>query len=179
MAIMVYIACSMDGFIAKIDGNIDWLLGIPNESNNDYGFGDFMKKIDGIIMGRKTFEKVLEIQPNEWRYSKTVFVLSNTLKNIPEKLKSKVEIINGDLITLLEKLKERKINNIYVDGGKTIQSFLKNDLIDEMIITTIPIILGNGIPLFGILNKEIKFSIEKTEFIDKNIAMNYYRRIRK
>jgi dihydrofolate reductase len=178
MANMVYIACSMDGFIAKIDGNIDWLLEIPNESNNDYGFGEFMERVDGIIMGRNTFEKVLEIQPNEWRYSKTVFVLSNTLKNIPERLKSKVEIINGDLTIILEELKERNINNLYVDGGKTIQSFLKHDLIDEMIITTIPIILGNGMPLFGVLNKEIKFYIEKTEYIDRNIAMNYYKRIR-
>jgi dihydrofolate reductase len=176
MANIVYIACSMDGFIAKIDGNIDWLLTIPNENNSDYGFGKFMERIDGIIMGRKTFEKILEIQPNEWRYNKTVFVLSNTLKEIPEKLKRKAEIINGDLINILENLKNKNINNIYIDGGKTIQSFLKKDLIDEMIITTIPIILGNGIPLFGIINKEIKFFIEKTEYIDKNIAINYYKK---
>jgi dihydrofolate reductase len=178
MANMVYIACSMDGFIAKIDGNINWLLTIPNENNSDYGFGKFMERIDGIIMGRKTFEKVLEIQPNEWHYNKTVFVLSNTLKEIPERLKGKVEIVNGDLTVVLEDLKNRNIDNIYVDGGKTIQSFLKSDLIDEMTITTVPVILGNGIPLFGILNKEIKFFIEKTEYIDKNIAINYYKRIK-
>jgi dihydrofolate reductase len=177
MANIVYIACSMDGFIAKIDGNIDWLISIPNENNNDYGFGKFMERIDGIIMGRKTFEKILEMNPEKWPYDKIVFVLSNNLKAVPEKLEHKVEIVNGDLINILENLKNRNINNIYVDGGKTIQGFLKNDLIDEMIISTIPIILGNGIPLFGIINNEIKFFIEKTEYINKYIVMNYYKRI--
>ena len=69
-------------------------------------------------------------------------------------------------------------NDIYVDGGKTIQSFLRKDLIDEMIISTITIILGNGIPLFGTINNEIKFFIEKTEYINKYIVMNYYKRIK-
>jgi dihydrofolate reductase len=177
MANIVYCACSMDGFIAKVDGNIDWLTSIPNEDNSDYGFGKFMERIDGIIMGRKTFEKILEMNLAEWPYTKTVFVLSSTLKEAPEKLKQKVEIVNGDLTTILENLKNRNIHTIYVDGGKTIQSFLKNNLIDEMIISTIPIILGNGIPLFGTIHNEIKFFIEKTEYINKYIVMNYYKRI--
>ena len=178
MANIVYCACSMDGFIAKVDGNIDWLTSIPNENNSDYGFGKFMERIDGIIMGRNTFEKLIEMDLEEWPYSKPVFVLRNILKTIPEKLKHKVEIVNGDLINILKNIKIRNMNNIYVDGGKTIQSFLKENLIDEMIISTIPIILGNGIPLFGTINNEIKFFIEKTEYINKYIVMNYYKRIK-
>jgi dihydrofolate reductase len=178
MANSIFIACSIDGFIAKKDGDIDWLTNIPNEDNNDYGFGEFMKRVDGILMGRRTFEKVMEMDLKEWPYSKPVFILSSTLKAIPDNLRGKAEIVNGSLKHILSTLKNNGINNIYVDGGKTIQSFLKNDLIDEMIISVISILLGEGIPLFGEINREIKFALEKSEYINENIVMNYYRKIR-
>ncbi|MDR0723534.1 MAG: hypothetical protein LBF75_12235 [Treponema sp.] len=72
MSNIVYIACSIDGFIAKIDGNIDWIHEIPNENNNDYGLSKFMERIDGIIKGRKTFEKILEMDLEEWPYNRVV-----------------------------------------------------------------------------------------------------------
>jgi dihydrofolate reductase len=178
MANIIYIACSIDGFIAKKDGNIDWLTNIPNENNSDYGFGEFISKIDGIIMGRKTFEKILEMNLEEWPYNKPVFVLSSKLKKIPNKLNGKVETVNDNLENIVLKLKNNGINNIYIDGGKTIQSFLEKDLIDEMIISTISIILGEGIPLFGKVGREIKFILEKTEYINENIVMNYYKKIK-
>jgi riboflavin biosynthesis pyrimidine reductase len=80
---------------------------------------------------------------DDWPYEQLVFVLSNTLKNVPEYLIDRVEIVSGDLKTILEDLKKRELINLYVDGGKTIQSFLEEDLIDEMIITTVPILLGD------------------------------------
>jgi dihydrofolate reductase len=178
MANIVYLACSMDGFIAKEGGDINWLNEIPNETNSDYGFHEFMDRIDGVIMGRNTFEKLLEFNLPEWPYNKPVFVLSTTLKKIPENLKNKVEIVNGKLKNILKNLEDKNINNIYVDGGKTIQSFLKENLIDEMIINTVSIILGMGIPLFGKENNmEIKFIIEKTEYLNKYMVKNYYKRI--
>jgi dihydrofolate reductase len=178
MANSIYIACSIDGFIGKKDGNIDWLINIPNENNSDYGFGEFIKRIDGMIMGRRTFEKIMEMNLKEWPYTKPVFVLSSTLKNVPDNLQGKAEIVHGNINEIVSILNNRGINNIYIDGGKTIQSFLKNDLIDEMIISVISILLGEGIPLFGEIRREIPFALEKSEYIDKNIVMHYYRKIK-
>ena len=170
----VYIACSLDGFIAKPEGNLDWLLNIQNPNNDDYGFSEYMSNIDGIIMGRNTFETVLGFP--EWPYQKPVFVLSNTMKNIPDIVKDKVEIVSGDLKKIIRDLHQGRINNIYVDGGKTIQSFLMEDLIDEMIITTVSKILGEGISLFGEIGIEKHFLIEKVERLNEYMVKTYYRK---
>jgi dihydrofolate reductase len=173
MANSIFIACSLDGFIAKKDDNIDWLTHLPS-----YGFDEFINRMDGVIMGRRTFEKVIAMNLPEWPYSKPVFVLSSTLKAAPDNLKEKVAIINGPIDEILRALENRGIHNIYVDGGRTIQSFLKNDLIDEMIISVISILLGEGIPLFGEIKRELPFALEKSEYINENMAMHYYRRIK-
>ena len=175
MANYVYIASSLDGYIATKDGGIDWLTEIPNPNNDDYGYAEFMKNIDAIVMGRVTFEKVLTF--GEWIYEKTVFVLSNTLSNVPTKLSGKVEIVKGDLKTLIGNLAKRSINNLYIDGGKVIQGFLREDMIDEMIITRIPILLGDGIPLFGKHDRQMKFSHLKTETFENGLIKSWYRRI--
>ena len=172
---MVYIATSLDGYIARTNGDISWLDEIPNPENSDFGYSEFVRNIDAIIMGRNTFEKVLEF--DDWPYEQLVFVLSNTLKKVPEYLIDRVEIINGDLKTILEDLEKRDFKNLYVDGGKTIQSFLKEDLIDEMIITTVPILLGDGIPLFGHLDRDLKFKCVKVELLG-DLVKHYYERIR-
>ena len=128
-----------------------------------------------LSWGRNTFEKVLEF--DDWPYEQLVFVLSNTLKKVPEYLIDRVEIVSGDLKTILEDLEKRELKNLYVDGGKTIQSFLKEDLIDEMIITTVPILLGDGIPLFGHLERDLKFKCVKVELLG-DLVKHYYERIR-
>ncbi|ULQ58572.1 dihydrofolate reductase family protein [Brucepastera parasyntrophica] len=174
MANIIYIACSIDGFIAREDGDIDWLVNIPNKSNSDYGFEEFMNRIDGIIMGRKTFEKVLEI--NFWPYTKPVFVLSGTLKKLPEELEKKAEIVSGSPEDIIKRLNAKGIKNIYIDGGTTIRNFLKEGLIDEMIITTASIILGAGIPLFAGIGTEKKFAIEKTEQLNEYLVKIYYKK---
>ena len=174
MANIVYIATSLDGFIARKDGNLDWLMEIPNTENNDYGFSSFLDKIDGIIMGRRTFETVITF--NEWPYTKPVFVLSNTLREVPDKYQDKAEIVKGNLNEILDSMKLNGFNNFYIDGGKTIQSFLKLNLIDELIITRIPIILGSGIPLFTEMDSEIKFEHINTETLNKDLIKSTYRR---
>jgi len=174
MANYIYIAATIDGFIADKNGGIDWLMEIPGPDNNDYGFGEFMKKIDGIIMGRKTFEKALTF--NEWIYSKKVFVLSNTLKTIPASFFDKAEIINGTLTSILSRLKAKGLNNLYIDGGITIQNFIKEDLIDEMIITRVSILLGGGIPLFGELNDLTKFKVISTQILNEFLVKTHYRK---
>jgi dihydrofolate reductase len=173
----VYIATSLDGFIARENGNIDWLMHLPNPDKSDYGFSKFLERMDGIIMGRKSFEAVLEF--SEWPYSIPipVFVLSNSLKELPKGLPVHAEIIKGDLNLIIESLKRRGFNNLYIDGGETIQGFLNEDLIDELIITRVPVILGAGIPLFGKNKLEIVFEHAKTEVLNHMLVRsNYFRK---
>ena len=176
MANYVYIATSLDGFIATRDGGVDWLSEIPNPEQSDYGFFEFMSGVDALVMGRNTFEKVLTF--GEWSYNKLVFVLSNSLTDLPEKLIDKAEIIKGDLKSLMNQLKERGYNSLYIDGGKVIQSFLKEDLIDEIIITRVPILLGNGIPLFNHLKQSLQFTHIKTEIHNNTLVKSHYVRAR-
>jgi len=171
---IVYIAASIDGYIAREDGNIDWLSEIPDES--DYGFFDFMKRIDGMIMGRKTFETVQAF--DKWFYTKPVFVLSNSLDKITGNFSEKAELVKGNIKQVLESLAERGIRTLYIDGGKTIQSFLQQDLIDEMIITRIPILLGRGIPLFEKNDSELRFQHSSTETYTNGLVKSHYVRKR-
>ena len=173
MANYVYIATTVDGFIADKNGGLDWLRDLPNPHKSDYGFNEFMKRIDGIVMGRNTFEQVLSF--GEWPYPKKVFVLSTTLKEIPHHLIGHVEIVNGNLSKILYHLREKGFANLYIDGGKTIQSFLNEDLIDEMIITRVPILLGDGIPLFAHLDKPIKFKEVQTEILNETLVKSHYK----
>lgn len=172
----VYIATSLDGFIATPDGGLDWLFDIPNPDQSDYGYSEFMGGIDAIVMGRNTFEKVLTF--SDWPYNKPVFVLSNSLTAVPEPIVAQAEIVKGDIKSLVNQLHQRGYQNLYVDGGKIIQSFLKADLIDEMIITRVPILLGNGLPLFGQLDQSIKFNYKKTEVYDNTLVKSFYIRAR-
>jgi dihydrofolate reductase len=174
---IVFIAKSLDGFIAGKNGELNWLHSIPNPKNIDMGFNDLMQEIDAIIMGRITFETVCKLG-GEWPYHKHVFVLSHSLKEIPEKLNKKATLINGKPQTILDKIYEKKYFKLYIDGGRTIHAFLTEDLIDELRITTIPILLGGGFPLFGDLANPMEFEhIESKTFLNQ-IVQNHYRRKR-
>lgn len=172
---LVYIATSLDGYIAKKDGGIDWLLEIANPEESDFGFGEFMMNIDAVVMGRNTFEIVATF--DIWPYTKPVFVLSSTLNSVPEKLIGKAEIIKGDPLSVVKELNSRNYFNLYIDGGKTIQDFLKHNLINEMIITQIPILLGDGIPLFGSLTSEQKFKLKNSKVLINSLVKNHYIKI--
>lgn len=152
----VFIATSIDGYIADKDGGIEWLHSIPNPEGDDMGYNEFISGIDAVVMGRKTFEIVQSFDMG-WPYQVPVFVLSNSLRAVPENLIDKVEVVNGELKTILKAIRSKGFNNLYIDGGKTIQSFLREDLIDEMTITIIPYLLGGGIPLFSELPEQLKF----------------------
>lgn len=164
MKCSVFIATSVDGFIAKLDGSVDWLHSVGNlevdmGNQADMGFNDFLTSIDCLIMGRKCMDAIsnMNLTAEQWPYGNTrIIVLSNTLKEAPDNLKGKVEIYSGDLNALLSRLKDDGYKHAYIDGGKTIQEFIKLKLINAITITTAPIILGEGIPLFGKTNQEIK-----------------------
>jgi dihydrofolate reductase len=176
MTNFVYIATSLDGYIAAADGGIDWLNEMPNPSDNDYGFGEFMDKIDAIVMGRNTFETVVSF--GVWPYERPVFVLTNSLEDIPDGYKDKAAIVQSEVVDLVHDLNARGYENLYVDGGLTIQSFLQQDLIDELIITRIPILLGSGISLFGQLDTRLRFRHMQTDVYDNSMVKSRYARSR-
>ena len=172
---IVFIAKSLDGYIADKNGGLDWLQSIPNPDQIDMGYESFIKHIDGLVMGRTTFETVCNFDI-DWPYSKPVFVLSRTLEMIPEKYKDKAELVIGSLTNILKEINQRGYGRLYIDGGATIQSFLKEDLIDELIITTIPILLGGGALLFSELRKVLEYKhMESKVFLDE-IVQNHYQR---
>ena len=172
----VYIATSLDGFIATSDGGLDWLEKIPNPEQNDYGYAEFIKSIDAIVMGRNTLEKVLTF--GQWVYDQPVFILSNSLTLLPEHLLARAEIVCGDIKKIITQLNQKGYKNLYIDGGRVIQSFLQEDLIDEMIITRVPILLGKGISLFGELEQDLQFRHKKTEIYNNALVKSYYTRDR-
>jgi dihydrofolate reductase len=170
----VYIAASIDGYIATPDGGVDWLHEVPNPDNNDYGYSEFVENIDALVMGRNTFEKVLTF--GEWAYQKKVFVLSSSLTEIPNGLERKVEILSGSLSDVLLEIKIQGFRNLYIDGGKLIQSFLSEDRIDELIVTRIPVLLGSGIPLFGELDSPLRFKHIDTKIHGNALVQSRYAR---
>jgi dihydrofolate reductase len=172
----VFIATSLDGYIADKNGEIDWLYSIPNPENIDMGYGEFTGQIDALVMGRTTFETVCGFDI-EWPYQKPVFVLSNTLEEVPEKFKNKAHLVRGRLNEILKQIHKRGYYRLYIDGGATIQSFLKEDLIDEMVITIIPILLGGGTPLFSELSRKLEFECLRSEVYLNKIVQNHFRRV--
>lgn len=173
----VFIACSLDGYIADKNHGIEWLLSLPNPTQDDMGYNDFIKDIDALVMGRNTFEIVHSFE-GEWPYPKPVFVISNSMKEIPVELREKVFLVQGEIKEILKTLHSQGYHRLFIDGGKTIQSFLKEDLIDDMIITTIPYLLGGGIPLFGELDQQLNFQCVKTKLEINSVAQCRYIRAR-
>jgi dihydrofolate reductase len=168
--VSVYIAASLDGFIARKNGDIDWLTG--GEGSEDYGYAEFMAGIDNIVMGRNTYEKVLTF--GGWPYEKKVIVLTSRDLTIPPELTKKVEALHLSPPSLLHELNIRGIRHIYLDGGVTIQRFLREGLINEMTITTIPILLGEGLPLFGTLDQDIHLKLLDSNAFENGFIQNKY-----
>jgi len=155
--ISIYIACSIDGYIARTDGNIDW-LNYGHSGDEDYGFYSFLDSIDATIMGRGTYEVASTVE--DWPYKgKRVIVLSNTLTSV----RSDAELFSGELTDLVTKLHDEKIQHIWVDGGKTVSQFLEKGLVDEMTLSIIAMILGDGIPLFSKINREYPCKLISTK----------------
>ena len=171
----VFIATSLDGYIADKNNGIEWLHSIPNPDNNDMGYTEFISGIDALIMGRTTFETVIGFDV-PWPYNKPVFVLSNKLKEIPESHKDKAFLVNGTLTEILEKIHQKGYQRLYIDGGTTIRNFLKENLIDEMVITTIPILLGGGSSLFTELPNEQKYELIESKTYLNQIIQNHFKR---
>jgi dihydrofolate reductase len=168
---IVYIGTSLDGFIARKDGDIDWLTQFANDEAI-HAYEEFISRIDAIVIGRGTFEKVLTFP--SWPYDRKVFALSNSIKQVPDELKEKVTVLSINPPKLLSYLSNLGFSSVYIDGGKVIQDFLKEDLVDELIISKVPILIGNGIPLFGQLNTDLEFKHTQTQVQSNGLVRSYY-----
>ena len=170
----VYIATSLDGYIAGKNDNLDWLPSPDIELNLELGFEAFMNKVDALVMGKNTFEMVRSFGI-PWPYTKPVFVVSNSMSKVPEGYEDKIKLVRGKPKEILEQVHSDGFKNLYIDGGKTVQNFLKEDLIDELIITTIPVLLGEGKSLFSTLENKLDFECISAS-VDKGIVQTHYKR---
>ena len=171
----VFIATSLDGFIAREDGSIDWL----NEANQvvppdeDCGYGQFMADVDVLVMGRNTFEQVLTFTP--WPYGSTpVVVMSRKGIELPASVPSSVSVCSEHPAALIAKLGQQGVRKVYLDGGQTIQSFLVEGLVNSITVTTIPVLLGKGKSLFGKLPADIRLEHKGTKTYPFGFVQNEY-----
>jgi dihydrofolate reductase len=172
----VFIAASLDGFIARPDGNIDWLHRpqYATDDGNDWGYGDFIASVDALVMGRHSFEKVLSFP--SWPYDGTpVVVLTSRKLVIPDHLQHKAEPMDASPAEIVEQLAAQGKEHLYIDGGITIQRFLRAGLIDEITLTQIPVLLGEGLPLFASIGREIALELVGSRSGDNGFVQSVYR----
>lgn len=172
--VSVYLAVSADYYIAREDHNLDWLE--HDSKGQDYGYNCFMKSIDLLVMGRKTFEQLLYLQ--EWPYEgRSVVVLSRSLQksDLAEEIAQRVELLSMTPQELMVYAEALGCGHIYLDGGKTIQEFLSQGLVNEMTLTVFPVLLGKGIPLFDAMDKENKLELMDLQQYDSGIYQVKYR----
>lgn len=169
----VFIATSLDGYIAGKDGNLDW-LDAANKTvpkGEDCGYNAFMASIDILVMGRNTFEQVLTF--GQWPYEKPVIVLSRNKIEMPH-LPKNVSWSSESPKDLHERLSAAGAKRLYIDGGITIQRFLAAGLIDDLTLTLIPVFLGSGIPLFANMEKGMTLKLVKMHSYDFGFVQLVY-----
>ena len=166
--IRLYIACSLDGFIAREDGSIDWLTKYDNNPETDYGYSEFYSSIGTILMGRKTYEQVLSF--GNWPYGdKKSYVF--TRQNEPLHREKNVEFVSGNVGKFVRWLKKSTDEDIWLVGGsQLIKTFLEENLVEDLIVTIVPIILGGGIPLFDRIGKEIRLKTGRVERYENGLV---------
>lgn len=144
----VFIATSLDGFIAREDGDIAWLLS-RDDPAEDHGYDDFIRDIDALVMGRGSYEAVSAM--GEWPYDRPVLVLSRRLAGapVPPALAGRVRFADLSPRAAMQQLAAEGKRRVYVDGGQVVQAFLREGLVEDLVITRIPVLLGTGRPLFG------------------------------
>ncbi|MCE2915741.1 MAG: dihydrofolate reductase family protein [Rubrivivax sp.] len=176
----VFIATSLDGFIARPDGSLDWLLQAQATApaGEDFGYAAFMAGIDALVMGRKTFETVLAFDP--WPFpDHPVHVMSRSdAVTVPEALGHGVSMTRLAPADLLQQLPHTGVQCVYLDGGELIQAFLAADLVDRMTLTTVPVLLGSGRRLFGPLPADRVWTIDGVRHWDNGFVQARYSRAR-
>ena len=170
----VFIATSLDGYIARPDGDIGWLLQ-RDAADEDHGYTDFIADKDMIVMGRGSFDKVRTFET--WPYDRPVLVLSRQLAGtpVPPALEGKVRFSSQAPREAMRMLGEQGVRRVYVDGGQLVQSFLREGLIADMVITTVPVLIGAGRPLFGVLERDLDLELLGSRSFPSGLVQSTYR----
>lgn len=170
----VFIATSLDGFIARTNGDIGWLLS-RDDPNEDHGYQDFIKDMDGLVMGRGCFEGVAAFDP--WPYDKPVVVLSKSLASspVPARLTGRVRFVDMTPKAAMAMLAKEGWRRVYIDGGQIVQSFLREGLIADMVVTQVPVLIGEGRPLFGPVSSDIPLTHVTTKAFPSGLVQSFYR----
>ena len=170
MTVSVFVGASLDGFIARANGDLDWL---PEGGGEPHGYNEFIASVDALVIGRNTFEKVLTF--DTWPYGeKRVVVLSSRPVDFSTVHGGVVEQMAGPPPEIVTRLAARGIHHLYVDGGITIQRFLRAGLIHRLIITRVPVLIGEGIPLFGTLKGDIRLQHVATQHYPSGLVKSEY-----
>ena len=169
MTASVFVGISVDGFLARPNGDIDWLPEAPEP----HGYDEFMATVDAIVLGRNSFEKVLTLGP--WVYGdKRVVVLSSRPVDLSAAIGGVVEEMSGPPADIVSRLAQSGAHHLYIDGGITIQSFLRAGLIQRLVITRVPVLIGEGIPLFGALPRDIRLHHVATRHYPSGLVQSEY-----
>lgn len=163
---------SLDGFIAGPNGELDWLDQIPAPEGNDMGYGALIESVDALVMGRSTFDVVCTFD-GPWPYSVPVIVMSKSLRTLPEKATA-TELTTKTPSELVDELEARGMTHLYIDGGAVVASFATVGLLDELIVTQLPVVLGSGIPLMGGLLEPLWLEHRATEVFDNGFVQTRY-----
>jgi len=170
MSVSVFIGTSVDGFIARTNGALDFL---PEGGGEPHGYNEFIASVDAIVIGRKTFETVLAF--DTWPYGdKRVVVLSSRPVALSAVRGGVVEQMGGPPAEIVSQLAARGIHHLYIDGGVTIQGFLRAGVIQRLIITRVPVLIGEGIPLFGSLPHDIRLRHIATRHYPSGLVQSEY-----
>jgi dihydrofolate reductase len=169
--ISVFVGTSLDGFIARLNGDFDFL---PPDGGEPHGYDEFMAGIDAIVMGRKTFETVLKFPA--WPYGgKRVVVLSSRCLDLSAVNGAPVEHMSGAPGDIVSRLAATGSNHLYIDGGITIQEFIRSGLVQRLIVTRVPVLIGSGIPLFGSLLHDVQLRHVATRQFASGLVSSEYR----
>jgi dihydrofolate reductase len=170
MTASVFIGTSVDGFIARPNGDLDFL---PEGGGEPHGYNEFIASVDAIVIGRKTFETVLAFET--WPYGdKRVVVLSSRPVDFSAVRGGVVEQMAGPPADIVSELAARGVRHLYIDGGITIQGFLRAGAIQRLIITRVPVLIGEGVPLFGSLPRDIRLRHGATRHYPSGLVQSEY-----
>jgi dihydrofolate reductase len=174
MTVSVFVGTSVDGFIARKNGSFDFL---PADGGEPHGYEEFMASVDALVIGRNTFD-VVRAMP-AWPYGqKRVIVLSSHAVNLSDVRDGVVEHMAGSPEEIVAKLNASGAKHLYVDGGITIQRFLRAGLVDRLIITRVPVLIGEGIPLFGPVPRDVRLEHVSTQTFRSGMVKSEYRVLR-
>lgn len=174
--IKLYIASSIDGYIAGLDGSLDWLSDYPITPELNYGYDKFFESVDTVIMGGKTYRDILNMDVIYPYESKMSYIIT---RNQINNSKENIHFVTDNIIKTVSNLKEKQGKGIWlVGGGELISMLLNYDLVDEMIITYIPTLLGDGVPLFPKSKKESNWKLINSQSYDDGVLTVEYQRIK-